>query len=252
MLDFIGQMIGGWLGYKGQKDTNEANIQLGREQMDFQREMSNTAYTRAVTDMKNAGLNPMLAYQQGGASTPQGAMPQVQNKIGAAVSTAKQGADTALSLQQMAASKAQIEQTEAQTKQIESVTLDNSINAAAKLAEIDNLRARTTYQSGPQSKLTEQDYWLRRAQTDTALSAAQRENYLALSEGEKYNEMKKQNGWAADVQKRKYESALTGLEIPKSKAEANFYEGLGKANPYLAQILMLLKGGSSARQIIGK
>lgn len=45
-----------------------------QQQMDFQREMSGSSYQRAVGDLKAAGLNPMLAYSQGGASTPGGAM----------------------------------------------------------------------------------------------------------------------------------------------------------------------------------
>lgn len=63
---------------KATEATNAAQIGLADKQMDFQERMSSTSYQRAMSDMKQAGLNPMIAYMQGGASTPAGAMATLQ------------------------------------------------------------------------------------------------------------------------------------------------------------------------------
>ena len=88
----------------GQERANRTNVKLAREAMDFssaqalrqmgfQERMSSTAYQRAVTDMRKAGINPMLAFSQGGASSPGGAAgsavaPRVENVLGPATASA--------------------------------------------------------------------------------------------------------------------------------------------------------------------
>lgn len=71
-LSLGGSIIGGIMGEESQDSANQATAESAREQMAFQERMSNTGYQRAVDDMKKAGLNPMLAYSQGPASTPSG------------------------------------------------------------------------------------------------------------------------------------------------------------------------------------
>lgn len=65
-----------------QQSVNQNNAwsaEQAQKQMDFQERMSSSAHQREVADLKAAGLNPVLSAHTNGASTPSGAMGDVDN-----------------------------------------------------------------------------------------------------------------------------------------------------------------------------
>lgn len=141
----IGSTVSAYGAYKGVKDQNKANQKLAREQMDFQRasnreqmdfqeRMSNTAYQRSMEDMRQAGLNPILAYQQGGASSPVGtssvgATARMENELGPAVSSA---VDTARSIAELRNLRAQNRNIDAQASYYRAQTVNSALDAKSK------------------------------------------------------------------------------------------------------------------------
>lgn len=91
----VGGILGGIGSYMGVVSANQAAQENLDRQLRFQRKMSNTAYQRAMRDMRAAGLNPMLAYQRGGATSPAGVMFAPQSELGAAVTSAREAARAA-------------------------------------------------------------------------------------------------------------------------------------------------------------
>lgn len=93
----IGGGIVDWIGGQKANDqnwdefvSNQAwNTQEIANAQQLEVDMSNTAYQRAVRDMKAAGINPMLAVQNGGASTP--SAPITNAGTGAAAQNATAG-----------------------------------------------------------------------------------------------------------------------------------------------------------------
>jgi len=154
-----GQAIGGVLGFLGQQQTNQkswdlaqasnaASAEQASKQMDFQERMRETQYQTAVKDMKASGLNPMLAYTQGGAGTPTGAMGQVSTaKVGNSIGSALAGA------QSLSMNEADIDLKKATTTGTAATTLKTEADTIKTAADIGYILENTKLNAQTQKNL---------------------------------------------------------------------------------------------------
>lgn len=230
LLEAAGSLVSSFLGYKGQKDTNETNMNLGREQMAFQERMSSTSYQRAVKDMQAAGLNPMLAYSQGGASSPVGSMPQVQNAVSAGMASAAQASQTMQGIAQVVATLAQTDKTDAEAELIRRQTLPSELYGFQGWSNLYRSHAET-----------------RKLDTGANLDDANREVAEVLKRIREIEEKFGGKTLADRVSLVDSEAQLKRLDIPRAKSEQQFYESLGQANPWVRMFLEIMKGVRGGR-----
>lgn len=120
-LPIVGDLIGGLLGRSGQNSANQANLQIARENREWQERMSSTAYQRATKDLEASGLNRILALGSP-SSTPAGNTATMLNKNAALQEGISKASGTALQAarlrQEIKNMKAQEKLTDAQRKAI--------------------------------------------------------------------------------------------------------------------------------------
>jgi len=161
---------------KNRKFTAQ-QAQINRQ---FQMNMSNTAYQRSTADMRKAGINPMLAFSQGGASTPSGdagsgsqastsasqSINPLEGVVSSALETKRLKKDIMLADQELQNKKAEESRTKVEEKKA-------ALEAGKVAAENDILRAQEPAIRAESQKRTEEakyqkdyikvDSWINRA-----------------------------------------------------------------------------------------
>lgn len=227
-------LLGGILGSSGADDRNDKQIAMTKEQMDWSERMSNTAHQREVRDLQLAGINPMLS-ARAGASTPGGpGVPQLENSLGAGVSSAAS----------LALVKNQIDQVKSATELNEA----NAMKARAEAWQVSNY-------GGPEAEAR-----INSAQSGISLNSfREREiaNAIEFVKEQIRTEPTKRfvNISTTDlndvlVSLNKARTTTEKLGFDRAKAESSFYKegAIGEHAPALKMILDIVKGVAATRR----
>lgn len=190
------------------------------------REAYRSRYQDTVRDMRRAGLNPALAYGQGGGP---GASGQSIPELG---SSFARGASAAANAKQSIAS-ADLTGAQAALLKAQAADLVDQVDLRNNLLRRESglTAAKTTTERQRRQSIAIQNTIERRR---NALEGATYSARLDMI----YNDLQRSN---ISVTRAEIEKELLRLQQPEARAQAQFFEGAGKYSPYLNSALDVVR-----------
>ena len=223
----IGGVIAGGLSYIGGSERNESQQNIAQQANAFSAQQFASRYQTTVTDMQKAGLNPMLAYSQGGGSPPTGQQANIQDPITPAVQ----------SYQAQRMNSAQTANVEADTENKKAQADLIAGQAAQAWASASQAGANTTLIQENTKKIIEEtrNVPIEGQRLKYMIQLLSEQAALAAQQGETQVQQRAQI--AATVKKLKSETTLLDLDVEAAKQLDN----IGRTSRQLQPIIEMIK-----------
>lgn len=237
----LGSIVSGGLAWLGAEQQNRRAADAAEQAQGFSAQQFATRYQTTVGDMKAAGLNPMLAYSQGGGSPPSGVQAPVVNSASGATSAYFQSkmndAQIDLIEAQKDATTAQAEKTRAETPWVSQSAMSD---IDLKHSSANQAREQSTFLQAQAAKIGME---MRNIPTEGARLQALVENLNESSElmrkqGLTQEQMAVQLKWLA--RKAMLDGDLVNLDVKAAESLGNLGREAGQLKPLIDIVLQIL------------
>lgn len=237
---------GAALGFLGGERRNAAQAEQASSANAFSAQQFATRYQTTVQDMQAAGLNPMLAYSQGGGSPPTGQQAQMSDSLTPAVQAGTSAYLASLSGRKL---DAEIKNIQADTEQKEASAMERRGEAWNKPAQGEQsaasaFAART---AGGQSEQMSRKINAEVANIPLEGNRIRAATVMLAEQAKLMTQQGKTQQFVRDqleaaISKLRAETHLINLDVKAADQVGNFGREFGQLKPFIDMVISVIRG----------